>query len=676
MKELQYAGEYDLQTCEIISSAGVVAEISANIVEINMFESIFSSAITGNILFTDTNNLQDNLPLIGQEYISLKIVTPGLESTDRVIDFTENVFCLYEVGLRQSTGPAAEIVEGRFCSPELLRNERVRVSKSFEDTTDEIVKEVLQNPKLINTKKQIFVEKTSGIRKVVSPNYHPFKFIENLARESMSIHDNSPHFLFYENIDGFHFRTIQSLYSQGVGGEYHVGDVGLRENLANETEQNYKRIINFQPASRNNSLADVKGGMLGSTLIMHDIYNKNYKKSKFEYFNDHNTYMRLESSMAPKYNNVLIDDENTVENFVDARIHLHPTSLIMEDMDSQFMEYPSIFDPLTQFPADIQPAEAVSAVVSDREQKVMERLINEHDFSPEQAAGVVGNLNRESKLRTGALNPGDGTDGSDSIGIAQWNSTRAQNLKKFARSQGKSYKSLNLQTDFIVHELKGSGGNGGGSESAAWNRLETSGNSTDAASAFATYERFRNYNVAGNQETRERQSEAKRILNKYNSTRGVDEGLTAQTKSVEIADLKAQVENTQTETIQGNQPYVANKNIASNRADKWLLHRNQRLHELNTGMAVNMSIHGSTTVSVGQVISIEAPINGLDHEKTEHSKLQSGLFLISKIRHTFSQPTRTHLINLQCTKDSYPVELESKASGQEPKSGSSRIIQL
>ena len=57
-------------------------------------------------------------------------------------------------------------------------------------------------------------------------------------------------------------------------------------------------------------------------------------------------------------------------------------------------------------------------------------------------------------------------------------------------------------------------------------------------------------------------------LNKYNSTRGVDEGLTAQTKSVEIADLKAQVENTQTETIQGDQPYVANKNIASNRADK------------------------------------------------------------------------------------------------------------
>ena len=49
--------EEPLENCEIIASSGVVAEISSNIVEINLFESIFSSAITGNILFTDTNGL-------------------------------------------------------------------------------------------------------------------------------------------------------------------------------------------------------------------------------------------------------------------------------------------------------------------------------------------------------------------------------------------------------------------------------------------------------------------------------------------------------------------------------------------------------------------------------------------------------------------------------------------
>jgi len=52
-------------------------------------------------------------------------------------------------------------------------------------------------------------------------------------------------------------------------------------------------------------------------------------------------------------------------------------------------------------------------------------------WSPAQASGIVGNLIHESgsdSLPFNALNPGDGNDGSDSIGIAQWNSTRAQNL--------------------------------------------------------------------------------------------------------------------------------------------------------------------------------------------------------------------------------------------------------
>ena len=34
MAEVQYAGEYELQTCEIIAASGVGAEISNNIVEI------------------------------------------------------------------------------------------------------------------------------------------------------------------------------------------------------------------------------------------------------------------------------------------------------------------------------------------------------------------------------------------------------------------------------------------------------------------------------------------------------------------------------------------------------------------------------------------------------------------------------------------------------------------
>ena len=135
-------------------------------------------------------------------------------------------------------------------------------------------------------------------------------------------------------------------------GEYHQGDNRFDEDLfgaggdSGSLIQSYKRIINISVPNKKNSLLDVKGGMLGSTLIMHDIYNKKYSKSTFSYFDDYEKYGRIE--MSPKYNNVLIDDENTVGNFTDARIYLHPTSITKDDKDSQYIVVPDTVEELVE----------------------------------------------------------------------------------------------------------------------------------------------------------------------------------------------------------------------------------------------------------------------------------------------------------------------------------------
>jgi hypothetical protein len=56
-------------------------------------------------------------------------------------------------------------------------------------------------------------------------------------------------------------------------------------------------------------------------------------------------------------------------------------------------------------------------------------------MTPLAAAGIVGNLMAESgaRLHTGAVNKGDGADGSNSVGIGQWNSDRAKALSRFMR---------------------------------------------------------------------------------------------------------------------------------------------------------------------------------------------------------------------------------------------------
>ena len=83
-----------------------------------------------------------------------------------------------------------------FCSPELLRSNRTRVSKSYTDTIDKTIENVVRDIRYLNSKKRLFIEPTSGIRKVISPNIRPFTFINNLKEEAMSTKYGSPHFFF------------------------------------------------------------------------------------------------------------------------------------------------------------------------------------------------------------------------------------------------------------------------------------------------------------------------------------------------------------------------------------------------------------------------------------------------------------------------------------------------
>lgn len=113
-------------------------------------------------------------------------------------------------------------------------------------------------------------------------------------------------------------------------------------------------------------------------------------------------------------------------------------------------------------------------------------------LAPHQAAGIVGNLQGESGqgLNPNAVNKGDGRDGSDSIGIGQWNGTRAEALKAYAAEKGTSWNDLNTQLEFLHSELKGP-------ESKAYAGLTSAKTPEEAGQAMLAYERPKDWNKPG-----------------------------------------------------------------------------------------------------------------------------------------------------------------------------------
>ena len=349
MDNVQYAGQFNIDEVKIFSSSGTVIDITKLVVAMNLYEDVYKTAVTGTIAVSDTNNIIMEAPIIGQEFIGFKISTPGLDKF--ALDYSEHVFTITKVLARASSNPGAQAYSFYFCSPEGLRDTRVRVSKSYTNSLDAIVEDILTAPQYINSKKTFFIEPTKGIRRITVPYIHPFKFINHLKQDAISAKHDSPHYMFYENTLGYHFRSLDSLFAQKAIATFHTGDKGSIEDVEKDPrniEEEYKRVMQFQVSGNSDMLQNVVTGMLASNIITHDIFRKEYRVDDFEYFNDFFDNYRINYDETKKdnpiYNEAPIDEfDNDVSMFTDARRYVHPTSTTENNIDAQHYEkFPAI----------------------------------------------------------------------------------------------------------------------------------------------------------------------------------------------------------------------------------------------------------------------------------------------------------------------------------------------
>tara|TARA_R110001592_G_scaffold269256_2_gene535584 strand:+ start:48 stop:1346 length:1299 start_codon:yes stop_codon:yes gene_type:complete len=322
---IQYAGEYTLKKLQLINADGQKSiDLTGITLEINIFENIFLNAISASLMVVDTADLINNIGIYGQEFVELEIETPSLD--DYAIKQT---FSVYKVGAREDANAGASIYELSLVSPEFMLNHRRRISKSYNGNISTIVEDALTNDLYVQTEKELFIEPTKGVRNIVSPNLHPYMLIQNLALEAQSATSSSPHYLFFENLRGFWFISLQELYNQDTIGVYNATQAGeLLDNKTIDIQSQLEAVINYNITGNNDTLMNIKSGMLGSTIITHDIYNKSYNKNTYGYFSDFEKHGRIDTK--PIYSN-----ERGIGNFPDSRIFVNPTSTTTDFQDAQ-----------------------------------------------------------------------------------------------------------------------------------------------------------------------------------------------------------------------------------------------------------------------------------------------------------------------------------------------------
>jgi hypothetical protein len=101
---------------------------------------------------------------------------------------------------------------------------------------------------------------------------------------------------------------------------------------------------------------------------------------------------------------------------------------------------------------------------------------------------------------------------------------------------------------------------------------------------------------------------------------------------------------------------------------KWSQRRQSHMHQMYGTLGLNMTAHGNTVISCGEMVDVEIPhqaeIKASDGPK--HDRIYSGKYFIRRIEHTFNVATYTHEMNMTLYKNGLTKELEEVEGAYEP----------
>ena len=296
--DLKYAGDFNFDRCEILTTTGNTLDIAQLVESITFYESIFDETISGSITLKDTTNILQNGPVIGQEKLFLKLSTPQSNpDEDTVIDYTKQPLDIYKINMQYGANESATLIGLDFVTHEIHRNNISRVSQSYKGEPHEIVRKILRDENYLRSTTKFYYEETANMVKMVMPNISPLDAIEKvLDRCNSKRHGASPAFLFYETTKGFHLRSVDGLCSQQTAYFY-------KENIPNQLDEkgtisaakNLQTINGYEVVSTTDISAQMEDGLLSSKLISHDVYNKKISKHLYDYIDMYNNDTHLES---------------------------------------------------------------------------------------------------------------------------------------------------------------------------------------------------------------------------------------------------------------------------------------------------------------------------------------------------------------------------------------------
>ena len=313
--------------------------IGRYIQKIYIFEDIEKFGVTGWLEMVDTWNLIRNGIILGQELLYLEFCTAGAElagiDQDWKVSFTKkNPLYVHKVeNLKPltigGTGTSQSTLTYRlhFCSPELIRNDRIRVSRTLQGTYSDMIKNILKNdlrtPK--EFEKDINFKETEDLKHVIVPNIHPFDAIRMMASSSQStpteklFKGRQTDYYFWETSRGYKLFPIYRPHEDNI--KFMIVNAPETTNYIGQMTT----VLDHKFAYLGDTYASAQAGVWGSKQMLYDYTNKIYDVFQSNYNTSLDKPEYAEVSQTPVYfqdgfkEKNLQDKDKTITDYPDSR---------------------------------------------------------------------------------------------------------------------------------------------------------------------------------------------------------------------------------------------------------------------------------------------------------------------------------------------------------------------
>ena len=273
--------KYLISKCTLIPNEGSSLkepyDLVRGVAAIDYYESVENPTIALIVTFIDVDQVIGREGITGGEYVDVTI-KDGDEDEFK-IESKKHRLILNSVR-NMVTQSNKQVATLEFVSLEAITNETSRLNQKFTGNVSETVRKILEDDKQgILTKKKIFgPKKVDEIEEDRATN--SYSFVGNLRRPFDTIQWLCPKtqstpksfgFLFYETIDGFHFRSIDKLLKQDAV-PYQQADRPIEGNKIIENNVNQTNDIGM----------NLRQGMYANRTLYIDIENHTFQEVNFD----------------------------------------------------------------------------------------------------------------------------------------------------------------------------------------------------------------------------------------------------------------------------------------------------------------------------------------------------------------------------------------------------------